>query len=222
MKVLVINGSPKGKASDTLCVTHAFLEGLGEDAEELVARELHIKPCLGCFGCWDKTPGKCVQQDDMQSVFAKIYASDLVIWSAPLYCYGFPAPAKAIIDRLLPDCLPQQVTDAEGRTAHPSRMQTAPRMMLISGGGFPDREGNYDGLIFSFRRLFGDSPMIITPESPMFHVPSARPLTDRYLAFARKAGEEMRTLGAISSETQAVLDTPMIPPQAYRASCSER
>ena len=30
MKILVINGSPKGERSETMKVTRAFLEGMGE------------------------------------------------------------------------------------------------------------------------------------------------------------------------------------------------
>ena len=71
MKILLINGSPKGDRSNTLKLSKAFLEGVLEidkDAEirQLNLSEKKIAPCRGCFACWNKTPGKCVMTDDMQ------------------------------------------------------------------------------------------------------------------------------------------------------------
>ena len=68
MKILVINGSPRGEKSVTLKITRAFLEGMGESAEIIDTMRVNVKPCLGCFSCWWKTPGKCAQQDDMADI----------------------------------------------------------------------------------------------------------------------------------------------------------
>ena len=65
MKILVINGSPKGERSDTMKVTRAFLEGMGETYDYIDTMRVNVKPCLGCYACWFQTPGKCVQNDDM-------------------------------------------------------------------------------------------------------------------------------------------------------------
>ena len=46
--------------------------------------------------------GTCIHEDDMKAILEEILASDLLILSFPLYCYGMPAPLKAIIDRILP------------------------------------------------------------------------------------------------------------------------
>lgn len=60
MKILVINGSPKGSKSNTYKLTKAFLAGMEERAEavkeifeveEIQVRRLNIQPCLGCFSC---------------------------------------------------------------------------------------------------------------------------------------------------------------------------
>ncbi len=85
MNILVINGSPKGEKSDTLKITRAFLEGMGETAEIVDTMKIDVKPCLGCFACWSRTPGKCVQQDDMEKVLKRITQADLVIWSKSSY-----------------------------------------------------------------------------------------------------------------------------------------
>ena len=67
MRVLVLNGSPKGDKSNTYRLTSAFLDGLRQTqpvkAETIEVGKLHLLPCRGCFACWSKTPGKCVLQD---------------------------------------------------------------------------------------------------------------------------------------------------------------
>jgi multimeric flavodoxin WrbA len=58
-----------------------------------------IKPCIGCFGCWIKTPGACVIRDnygDMGEYFSK--CSELIIVSK--CCYGGFSPfVKNVLDR---------------------------------------------------------------------------------------------------------------------------
>lgn len=37
---------------------------------------LKISNCVGCFGCWIKTPGKCVIRDDAVKVYPIIADSE--------------------------------------------------------------------------------------------------------------------------------------------------
>ena len=46
---------------------------------------LNISPCLGCFGCWVKTPGKCVIPDDAHKVYPLIAKSENVIYVTRLF-----------------------------------------------------------------------------------------------------------------------------------------
>ena len=68
MKILVLNGSPKGDKSNTLKLTNAFIDGLNEEqtnqVEVIDIKKMDIKHCLGCYVCWTKTPGKCAIKDD--------------------------------------------------------------------------------------------------------------------------------------------------------------
>lgn len=41
---------------------------------------LNISNCVGCFGCWTKTPGRCVIRDDATRVYPLIAASDSVLY----------------------------------------------------------------------------------------------------------------------------------------------
>ena len=41
---------------------------------------LNIANCVGCFGCWTKTPGKCVIRDDAVKVYPAIAKSDTLLY----------------------------------------------------------------------------------------------------------------------------------------------
>lgn len=225
MNILVMNGSPKGERSDTIRLTRAFIEGIKEvedncSVEIIDTMKQRMNPCLGCYSCWWKTPGKCVQNDGMDKVLEKLRLSDLVIWSFPLYFYGFPSNLKNYIDRMLPFSTNVQETDEDGNTYHPVRDEHRSVNIMISGCGFPDIEGNFDGTIFSFRKIFGDAPIITCMESPMLNIPDAKPLADMYLANVKKAGAEFAKDGIISAATKAELDKPMLDPDEYRRICS--
>lgn len=223
MKILVINGSPRGESSSTLKVTRAFVEGMGETFETIDTMRADVKPCLGCYACWTKTPGKCAQKDDMERILNRILESDLVIWSTPLYCYSVPSNCKALYDRLLPLGTMEQRVDEAGGTYHPGRQEIRTKIMLISGCGFPNRENNFEAMDFQFSRMFStDCPRIYCLEAPLLSIEEAKPVAEQYLAYARRAGEEFRATGRIGVETQALLDAPMIPPDVYRARINAR
>lgn len=217
MNILVINGSPKGMQSDTMKLTLAFLAGMEESAEVVDTMVSDIRPCLGCFHCRYQTPGQCVQKDGVAAILEKIRAAELVIWSTPLYFGSVPSNCKALLDRLLPLCCSD--TDADnGWIAPPLPAgNSCQRMLLIAGCGFAEREGNFDALIFQFRRMFGENlPMILCREAPLLSVPSAWQFTCPYLNAIRKAGGEFKQAGFIPDETQQILDRPMMPPEEYK------
>ena len=126
MKILVLNGSPKRDKSDTMHITRAFLNGMKEAAPQDIhiihTIDQHIESCTGCFSCM-RNGGSCIHNDDMKAILEEILNSDLLIWSFPLYCYGMPAPLKALLDRTLP----QQHGHAEGR--RPVRARRTGRLL---------------------------------------------------------------------------------------------
>ena len=66
MKILAINGSPKGKKSSTYIMVESFFKGAIEKGAEtfhVLLSEKKINNCMGCFTCWNKTPGKCIFDD---------------------------------------------------------------------------------------------------------------------------------------------------------------
>lgn len=228
MKVLVINGSPKGKRSNTYRLTEAFLEGmkqakdLAEEicVEEIRVKEMDLRPCLGCFSCWSRTPGKCCIQDDMQTVIEKLLWADVTIWSFPLYYYSVPGGLKNLIDRQLPMELPFMVEreDGIGSGSHPSRYDMSQkRTVLISTCGFYSAEGNYDGVLSLFDHMCGKAgyTALFCGQGELFRVPEMSWRTDEYLAYVREAGLEYAERGAISEKTREKLDQLLMPKETF-------
>jgi putative NADPH-quinone reductase len=221
MKILVLNGSPKRDKSDTLRITRAFLDGMQEAAEQeihiLHVIDKHIEPCTGCFACMHNG-GDCVHHDDMQAILEEILASDLLIWSFPLYCYGMPAPLKALLDRTLP--LSSMAMRKVGeRYEHVEQADFSHlRYLMICGCGFPNSRHNFEPAVAQFRLCFpGRHPILTVPESPMFSAPEAAVVTEPRLALVRKAGHQYARTREIAPELIEEIGTPMIPEEQYAA-----
>lgn len=58
-----------------------------------------VKPCVGCFSCWIKTPGICIIKDRSQETPALLAKSnEMIIISRNLYG-GYSPEIKAVLDR---------------------------------------------------------------------------------------------------------------------------
>lgn len=219
MKILVINGSPKRDRSDTMHLTRAFVDGMNEVQQNEVTQinviERNIKYCTGCFTCM-RNGGECIHHDDMPQILHEITHSDLQIISFPLYCYGMPAPLKAMMDRMV-SLVSLKMEANDDHYQHPAQADLSrQRYVMISGCGFPNSEHNFEGAVKQFQLMFGDGATIITvPEAPLFNIPIADPVTKPFLQIMRKAGHEFAENGVISDETMQRLAIPMIPEEEY-------
>lgn len=219
MKILVLNGSPKEK-SDTFRMTEAFLKGLNRNGEHEVnvirVIDKDIAPCRGCFGCWERMDGHCVIEDDQNAILDIYREADIIIWSFPLYCYGMPSHLKAFLDRTIPLVKMKMVQEENGTVRHVALADFSKiHTLVICGCGFPDWDGNFDGLKIMCRNGFGNLDMVCVPETPMLNVPAAAPLADPKLARFEAAGEEYAAALTLSPETVAELESPMIPKEMY-------
>ncbi len=219
MKILVLNGSPK-KKSDTFRLTEAFLRGMNRDGRHEVhvinAIEKRIAPCRGCFGCWRKMDGHCVIDDDQNAILDLYRASDVIIWSFPLYCYAMPSHLKAVLDRTIPLVRMDMRQEADGTVRHEALVDfSGMHTLVICGCGFPDWDGNFDGLRKMCEVCFGGPDMVCVPETPLLNVPEAAVVADPLLLRFEAAGEEYAARLSLSPETVAALETPMIPKEEY-------
>ena len=219
MKIMVLNGSPKREKSDTLHITRAFLEGMREagtqEAHIVHVIDKRIEYCTGCFSCMHNG-GTCIHDDDMRPILEEILDSDLLLLSYPLYCYGMPAPLKALMDRTLPlsSMAMQKVGD---RYAHVGQADFSRlRYLMICGCGFPNSRHNFEPAVMQFKQMFPYRHTVITvPESPMFSAPEAAVVTVPRLAQVRRAGRQYVERGEIEEALLAEIGSPMIPEDQY-------
>lgn len=224
MNVLVLNGSPKGAHSNSYQLTKAFVAGMREGEADLQVQEvavsrLNIRPCLGCFSCWNKTPGKCCIEDDMAQVLEKLLWADVTIWSFPLYYFSVPGGLKNLIDRQLPLLLPfmEESGGETGSGSHPTRYDMrGKRTVVISTCGFHTAEGNYEGVRHLFDHICGKDgyTAVFCGQGELFRVPDVRQRTDEYLRFVQQAGREYMA-GGIGKETREKLNQPLFPRKVF-------
>ena len=221
MKILVLNGSPKRDKSDTMHITRAFLEGMQETATQEIhvidVIDRHIEYCTGCFAC-KRNGGTCIHDDDMRAILTEILESDLLLFSFPLYCYGMPAPLKALLDRTMP--LSSMAMQKTGdRYEHVGQADFSRlRYMMICGCGFPNSKHNFEPAVEQFKQCFPCNHTIITiPESPMFNAPEAKIVTEPRLELVRQAGKQFAETGEINTALLAEIGSPMIPDEQYAA-----
>ena len=225
MNVFVINGSPRGAKSNTYRLTKSFLSGMEEDfgeelhVEEIQVNAMGIRPCLGCFSCWNKTPGHCCIKDDMEQVIEKLLWADVTIWSFPLYYFSVPGGLKNLIDRQLPMVLPfmTENTNQTGSGSHPSRYDmSGKKTVVISTCGFYTAEKNYDGVCSLFDHMCGQGQYtgIFCGQGELFRVPELSKRTEEYLQDVRQAGREYGK-GGIRPETFEKLGRLLYPKEVF-------
>lgn len=217
MKVLVLNGSPKQQRSNTMYLTRAFLAGTQwNDVETIAVSNVSVKACLGCFACWNKTPGTCVIKDDMAEILSKIIAADVIIWSFPLYYFSVPGGLKNLIDRQLPLATPFMDKHSQSGS-HPARYDLRhQKHIVISTCGFWTSSGNYDAVVAMFDHMCGrgNYTTLFCGQGELFPIPELKHHTAAYLDIVSRAGAEYAGAG-MREETLRELETPLFPRDVF-------
>ncbi len=218
MKILLINGSPKVE-SDTLLLSHAFLEGIKTDKSveitEIDIKNKDIKPCQGCFSCMRRDEIRCVIDDDQNEVLEKIVQSDVIIYSFPLYFYSIPSHLKASWDRLLP-LVRYNVLKVGDRYDHYTKIDmTNKKFIIISGCGLPNFSSNFKALEIICKNTFYTPICIFVPQTPILNNDRAKPITDPLINKFREAGKEFIDTLSLSDATIKELEKPMLDNNIY-------
>ncbi len=81
---------------------------------KILSDQRNIHPCIGCFTCWNRTPGKCIYQDGYGQMAALIDGAEEIIYDSRFTYGGFSAFIKNVFDRTLGYVLPYfEVSDNE-------------------------------------------------------------------------------------------------------------
>lgn len=101
-------------------LTNTEADGLFPDSATIIFDNGTIQSCIGCFGCWIKTPGKCVLKDGYGNMGELLAQADKVTIISRC-CYGGYSPfVKNVADRSISYLLPFFRTKA-GETHHKPR-----------------------------------------------------------------------------------------------------
>ncbi len=103
VKVLAINSSPRryGSTFKLLKVAARAAELEGADVELIHLYDYEIKPCQGCLSdVQTSCRFPCVIEDGGRELIVKVWKSDALIISTPVYWYGPSGHLKNLVDRL--------------------------------------------------------------------------------------------------------------------------
>jgi multimeric flavodoxin WrbA len=93
-------------------------------------REMKLAHCLGCFGCWVKTPGMCVEDDAGRQIAKAIIQSDSTVLFTPVTFGGYSPDLKKMMDRFI-QLIPPHFQMDHGEVHHPPRYARRPRLMMV-------------------------------------------------------------------------------------------
>jgi multimeric flavodoxin WrbA len=96
--------------------------------------------CVGCFGCWLKTPGICVENDDGRKIAKEIIRSDVTVMFSKLAFGCYSPELKNIIDRIISPLLQPFMEISNGETHHIPRYPCYPRLIGVGVQHCPDDE----------------------------------------------------------------------------------
>jgi multimeric flavodoxin WrbA len=142
MKALVLNGSiTHTEATNTVSdYLVDFLRKRDHEVDVMVLRDEKIASCLGCFGCWLKTPGECIIKDAGSDLPRKVIQSDLVFLLTPVTFGMYSSELKKAMDRFpCPVLLPffKKIND---EIHHAPRYDKYPALVAIGVLPNPDED----------------------------------------------------------------------------------
>lgn len=120
MKLVGISGSSRKK--NTTYMLKTLLDATGMDYDIIQLKKKDLRPCLNCKACHDSFA--CTQQDDMQPLYQKLIAADMIVLASPTYFDNVTGVMKNFMDRCLPFYFSQHLETK--------------KVVLLAMGGYPD------------------------------------------------------------------------------------
>ena len=146
---VVLNGSFEGDEYINT-IHNLFIKEInksGGNVKDFVLHETDIAPCNGCFGCWIRTPGKCVIIDDAGKIAESVIRSDALILLTPVTFGGYSSELKKAIDRII--CLISPFfMKRNGIVTHKPRYNRFPDIIAIGVLDHTDHEDENSIMVF--------------------------------------------------------------------------
>lgn len=166
MRVMTILGSPRryGNTAQVLEMIERRLQEGGHAVDRANIWEFEIGHCRESHQCRFPESSACGVPDDAGAIFERMLDADVVLFASPVFCWGFPAPMKALIDRLY--CLAGYHEGA----AQAIRLDGKPLALVMTCGG--PEEPNRDIMARVFANLVDfwgakDAGLLIVAEADL-------------------------------------------------------
>ncbi|MFQ5842883.1 MAG: flavodoxin family protein [Thermodesulfobacteriota bacterium] len=187
--------------------------------EVVFLQEKRIGECIGCFTCWIKTPGTCVQKDDMAELVEKLKRTDLMILATPVYVDGMTGQCKHFLDRLLP-LLDPHYEIRDGYFRHVVKEKFCDKIFLVSVCAFHEMD-NFDALVLHVKRAARNLKMdyvgeILRPAVYSLDMKKGRSdAIGGVMEAVQKAGKELVENGIVSEKTCQEAAGKIVSREAY-------
>ncbi|HVN53406.1 MAG TPA: hypothetical protein VMT46_03670 [Anaerolineaceae bacterium] len=207
MNVTFLNGNPdrnQGGLDGYLFRLEQLFREQGHAVTAITLRDLDLRGCNGCFDCWVRTPGECIQPDEGWRVRQALIRSDFTLLAAPLLM-GFPsALLKRTMDKLIPLIHPYFAV-AHGEAHHLKRYERYPRLGLLV-----EREASSDAADLAITADIFSRAALNMQTSLEFASDTGRPLED--LARAMTAPLDPRACVAFAEGLGPTRGVQVAPP----------
>lgn len=226
MKIVAINGSPKGKDSNTNIMVSAFLKGAQEAEAETInifLAEKEIKYCKGCLSC-RFNHGECVLNDDMAEIQSLENGVDVLLLATPLYVNDISGTLKVYMDRSIMKSHDRgyMEKDAVGEYRSPKSAEIlVPKLVMMANCTNTGRS-HFQVISLWIKRtalsmhteVIGE---IYAPQGGLLTSKNERvqPIISNYLQLLEKAGKEIATNMSLSKETEKLLEKSFFSDELY-------
>jgi len=223
VKVLAVNGSPrlaKGMTGKVLAVFIRGFESQGAEVDLIYPSQFKAKPCAcGNLYCWNRSPGVCVYQDSMQSIYPMLKQADFLVLATPVYI-PIPGEMQNFINRLTPLLNPRIRFEA-GRTRIQFRKDVRIKnICLVVTGGWFEVE-NADTVVRIAEEMAAHASVIfggavVRPHAQyLWHKGEETAEGREILKKVELAGQELILNNRISKETLAAISHSLITKEAF-------
>ncbi|HOL20297.1 MAG TPA: NAD(P)H-dependent oxidoreductase [Candidatus Hydrogenedens sp.] len=146
MKILSILGSPRknGNTAHVLSYIEEQLKQQKHEIKHIHVSNLSIEGCRECYWCKKEDSFLCCNNDDAIPLLNDMIEADAIIFSAPTFCWGFPAQMKALLDRMF--CL---ISWEEGSTESKSLLEGKTMALIVTAGGEIKNNAELLGIAFN-------------------------------------------------------------------------
>ena len=221
-KVVAICGSVRMEKGNTVKILKPFLEGMenaGASAELFYAKGLNVKPCAGDFYCWNRNPGQCYIDDDMQSLYPKLRDADILVLATPVYI-PLPREMQNLLNRMLPLMEPT-LKWRKGRTRFKNGFRAdvkISKFVLVSTSGWWEM-GNFGTVLRIVKELAKDlnvefAGALLRPN--FYIVAENKEKAENIFEAAKQAGYQLIKRGRMFEYLLKVISQPVISQEKWR------